>query len=127
MHLYLNEVDLGKENVFSDISNLKQALDILKKFYESKTEMDKLEYSSLLLRLSHQIVVKYEAEPGWFMGDEEEISILLNRLSNQVFALHKEEDIYSKNIIDNIKVLVYKFSRYCKDDQRGNVGRITEH
>lgn len=116
MYFYLDGVYSSKENTFSNISSLKHALNSLEKFYELKTEDYKTEFSLLLLRLSHQIVLMYESNPAWFEGNEKEVCTLLNQLSNQICALHASENIYDKSVIDQMKVFVYKFSCYCKDE-----------
>lgn len=95
--------------VFDDVTILVKALKVLKKFYLSKENNYKSDYSLLLLRLSYRIVTQYEKDSAWFREKEKEIANLLMELSEVVCRLDKEKDY-----IDRIKIYKYKFMNIVK-------------
>ena len=95
--------------VFDDVTILVKALKVLKKFYLSKENNYKSDYSLLLLRLAYRIVTQYEKDSAWFREKEKEIANLLMELSEVVCRLDKEKDY-----IDRIKIYKYKFMNIVK-------------
>ena len=97
--------------VFDDVTILVKALKVLKKFYLSKENNYKSDYSLLLLRLSYRIVTQYEKDSAWFREKEKEIANLLMELSEVVCRLDRANDD-----IDEIKIYTYKFNEYCQNE-----------
>lgn len=105
------------ESVFLNVSSLFQALEVLKKFYELKNNCYKPEFSKFLLYLSKKIVNNYELTPEWFEGKEKEISNLLQELSEEVCKLDGSTDEEGKDVICIIRINIFRFMKYCKDDE----------
>lgn len=105
------------DSVFLNVSTLFQALEVLKKFYESKNNCYKPEFTKFLLYLSKKIVNNYESAPGWFDRKEKEISNLLQELSEEVCKLDGSTDEEGKDVICIIRINIFRFMKYCKDDE----------
>lgn len=107
-----------KESIFStNISNLLQALKVLKQYYEEKTGCYESNDSLFLLRISYKIVLKYESEPVWFEDKSEEVSAILMEISELVNVLDKVSDRYAKDNIEFISIYVYRFKAYCEQSK----------
>ena len=119
-YFMLDAVNSFKDIVFLDVSNLKKALVVLEKFYNSKAECYDSDFSLILLRVSYKVVLLYESRPEWFENQEKEVAGLLTKLVNSISKLHKVEDSYTKNIMEEIQVFVYKFNSYSTDAENNN-------
>lgn len=105
-----------KSTVFSDIINLEDALNVLNKFYESKSENYVSNYSLILLRLTHSMVLIYESDKDWFKNKKEVICDLLESAAEKCYMYDKLENDYASKVIDELKVFVYRFCTYCRMD-----------
>lgn len=105
-----------KNAIFSDVSNLRQALEVLNEFYDSKTECYESNFSLILLRVSYRVVLLYENNPEWFRGREREISNILAEIANKVYLLDNSQDYNAKDVIYETKIYVYKFRTYCNTE-----------
>ncbi len=103
-----------KDNVFSNVSNLLQALIVLKKYYEEKKNCYESDYSFLLLRLSYKIIKKCELESKWLGDKGKEVNDKLIEISNIVCMIDQVSDKYAQDTIDRINIYIYKFQMYCK-------------
>lgn len=106
-----------KDAAFQSVSELKTALETLKDFYELKSKEYESLFSLILLRISYRMVLLYEENPEWFGEESEEICELLTQISNMVCELDPIEDWQAKNVIDEIKIFVYKFNSYCVQEE----------
>ncbi|MFR5648478.1 MAG: hypothetical protein ACLUDM_01250 [[Eubacterium] siraeum] len=61
-----------RDEVFDDVTNLIEALKILKEFYLTKENNYESNYSLLLLRLSYRMVLQYEENSAWFREKKKE-------------------------------------------------------
>lgn len=84
-------------------------------FYNTKRDNYQSDYSLMLMRISHQIIVIIESNQEWFEGKENEIGDLLSRASTIVYQLDTLEDKESKKVVEQIKVFVFKFKLAIKD------------
>lgn len=105
------------DSVFLNVSTLFQALEVLKRFYESKNNCYKPEFSKFLLYLSKKILNNYESNSEWFEGREKEISNLLQELSEEVCKLDNATDEDGRDVIYMIRVFIFRFAKYCKDNE----------
>lgn len=103
-----------KETTFIDVDNMQQALEVLIEFYESKKSAYKSNYSLLLLRLAHQMVLMYEKDNSWYKDKKEEIDNLLVSAAEKCYMYDKLEDDYANKAIDELKVFVYRFCTSVK-------------
>lgn len=119
-YFMLDAVNSFRDIIFLDVANLKKALIVLEKFYNSKAECYDSDFSLILLRVSYRVVLLYESRPEWFENQEKEVAGLLTKLVNSISKLHKVEDSYTKNIIEEIQVFVYKFNSYVIEAEAPN-------
>lgn len=105
------------DSVFLNVSTLFQALKVLKRFYESKNNCYKPEFSKFLLYLSRKIVNNYESNPGWFEEKEKEVNNLLQELSEEVCKLDNATDEEGKDIVCIIKINIFRFTKCCKSNE----------
>lgn len=105
-----------RENVFDDVTNLVEAIKILKAFYLTNQNNYKSNYSLLLLRLSYRIISEYEENPGWFREKKKEVAKLLTEITEVACRLDKVIDHYDEDNIDKIKIYTYKFNEYCGNE-----------
>lgn len=105
------------DSVFLNVSTLFQALEVLKKFYESKINCYKPEFSKFLLYLSMKIVNNYESIPEWFEGKEKGVSNLLQELSEEICKLDNATDEDGRDVIYMIRVHIFRFAKYCKNNE----------
>ena len=104
------------KDTFLKVENLKIALRELIDFYNSKQECYKSDYSLLLMKIAHQIIELFEKKKEWFEGKENEIGDLLLKASAIVYQFDPLECKESKQIIEQLKVFIFKFiSSYKKD------------
>lgn len=104
------------DKVFDDVTNLVEALKILKEFYLTKENDYESNYSLLLLRLSYRIVLQYEKNSAWFKEKKKEITKLLMESAEVACRLDRAKDYYAKDDIDKIKIYTYKFNEYCRNE-----------
>lgn len=109
----VNNVNYYKEIAFLDISNLMEALEALKTFYEGKQEDYKSNYSLLLCGMARRIVLLYEKDPTWFNGEEKRINDLLFEMMDNVCDLDQSEDEDDISVLDEIRIMVYKMREHC--------------
>lgn len=100
--------------VFYHISNLKLALEILKRFYELKKDCYKSEYSLFIMRIAHEVLRISETNQEWFEGKETEIKELLVDISEMCYSIDKQDTLDAEQWIMNTKVYIYKFVCYCE-------------
>ncbi|KSV57371.1 hypothetical protein [Acetivibrio ethanolgignens] len=93
---------------------MQQALEVLIEFYESKKSAYKSNYSLLLLRLAHQMVLMYEKDNSWYKDKKEEIDNLLVSAAEKCYMYDKLEDEFANKAIDELKVFVYRFCACCR-------------
>ena len=93
-----------RDEVFDDVTNLEEALKILKEFYLTKENNYESDYSLLLLRLSYRIVLQYEENLAWFREKKKEIARLLMETAEVACRLDKARDYYAKDDIAKIKI-----------------------
>lgn len=105
-----------RDEVFDDVTNLAEALKILKEFYLTKENNYESDYSLLLLRLSYHIVLQYEENLAWFREKKKEIAKLLMETAEVACRLDKARDYYAKDDIAKIKIYTYKFNEYCGNE-----------
>lgn len=106
------------EDTFLRVENLKIALREIIDFYNSKQECYKSDYSLLLMRITYRIIMVSEKKQEWFEGKENEIGDLLLEASAIVYQFDPLEHKESKQIIDQLKVFIFKFiSSYKKDNK----------
>ncbi len=117
-YFLLDGVYSFRDAIFLHISNLKQALEALNEFYDSKSGCYESNFSLILLRVSHSVVLLYENNQEWFEGREGEISDLLIEIANKVYLLDNLQDYIAKDVIYEIRIFVYKFSSYCSVEER---------
>lgn len=108
-----------KEATLINVQNLQQVLEALIKFYESKKNAYKSNYSLLLLRLAHQMVLIYEKDTSWYKDKKEKIDNLLVSAAKKCYLYDKLESDYANDVIDELKVFVYKFC-YCGEKNKNN-------
>lgn len=113
--LLKNEYEL-RENVFADVTNLEEAIKILKEFYITNENNYKSKYLLLLLKLSYRIVLQYEYNPAWFREKKKEVAKILMEITEVVCRLDKAKDYYDKDNIAKIKIYTYKFNEYCGNE-----------
>ena len=116
----------SKEVTFVDVDNMQQALRALNEFYEAKKNDYKSDYSLLLLRLAHQMVLIYEHDDSWYKDKKEEIDNLLIGAAEKCYIYDKLEDDYAHKAIDELKVLVYKFCCCPKKNENRNGNKSGE-
>lgn len=107
---------LCREEVFDDVTDLVDAIIVLKDFYESSKNNYKPEYSFLLLRLSYKIVLRYEENSGWYREKKKEVVKLLMETAELVYRLDKMTEPYSEDCISKIKIYTYKFKEYSEGE-----------
>lgn len=115
-YFILENVYSFRDEVFDDVTNLIEALKILKEFYLTKENNYESNYSLLLLRLSYRMVLQYEENSAWFREKKKEIGKLLMELAEVVCRLDKAIDYYAKDDITKIKIYTYKFNEYCRNE-----------
>lgn len=115
-YFILENVYSFRDEVFDDVTNLIEALKILKEFYLTKENNYESNYSLLLLRLSYRMVLQYEENSAWFREKKKEIGKLLMELAEVVCRLDKAIDYYAKDDIAKIKIYTYKFNEYCRNE-----------
>lgn len=71
-YFILENVYSFRDEVFDDVTNLIEALKILKEFYLTKENNYESNYSLLLLRLSYRMVLQYEENSAWFREKKKE-------------------------------------------------------
>lgn len=106
-----------REGVFQNVSDLIDALTVLKKFYMSKENEYKSSYSYMLLMLSNHIALKCEQKPLGFGDKKEEIAKLLSELAQMVGRLDNSSGYYEKDTVTKIKIYVYKFREFCRKEE----------
>lgn len=104
-----------KEVAFSDCMNLQNALQALNEFYESKTAECCLRYASLLISLLLRMLSQWENDSTWFEGEEKKLGDSLEEVAEKFYKLDQTDSHNEDDILDYIRVLVYKFKRYCSD------------
>lgn len=97
------------EDTFLKVENLEIAVIELIDFYNSKQGCYKSDYSLLLMRIAHRIIELFEEKKEWFEGKENEIGDLLLKASALVCQFDPLECKESKQIIEQLKVFVFKF------------------
>lgn len=102
-----------RDIVFSEVSKLMEALNVLKRFYIEKRDTYNSEYSLLLLRLSRDMILQYEQDAAWFNNKKTEIAELLQETTRLVCKLDKGQNNFDKDNIIQIKIYTYKFKTYC--------------
>lgn len=115
-YFILENVYSFRDEVFDDVTNLVEALKVLKEFYLTKENNYESNYSLLLLRLSYRIVLQYEEKSAWFREKNKEIAKLLMETAEVACRLDKARDYFAKDDIAKIKIYTYKFNEYCRNE-----------
>ena len=111
-YFVLKGVNSFNNIVFNDVDKLVDALEELKKFYASKKQNYESNYSLILLRVLYNSILMYEQKPEWYKTEICKINALFAELSEMVLNLDYGEDVYSRDVIEKIKIYTYKFNQY---------------
>ena len=98
--------------MFKNVESLEKGLETLIELINSKKEGYKSDYSRLLMQIALKCNLKMEENPEWFKDRKQRICNLLTEASDIVYELDIPKDKDSRNIIEQLKVFVFKF---CKE------------
>ncbi len=115
------------QETFADIDSLEKALEVLGVFLEKKAEHYDSRFSRILLRVVYQLVLLYDENTYWFqsggMGIEELLE-KIDKLVETVYRLDVSEDRDDKEVIDEIKIFVYRLHFLYREKQGKAQGEI---
>lgn len=113
----LNMIYSFKDTVFENATCLKLALEELISFYDRKEEVYETNYSLILLRVAHRAVLLLEANSEWFGNKKKEIADLFCRAAEKCYEIDDMEDSFAREVMDEIKVFVFKFCMYVQNSE----------
>lgn len=108
---FLKGVYSFKEEVFSDVDSLGEALEVLLCFVSGKAGQYDSGFSRIVLQVLYRCILIYEQNADWFASgttEFEEIWDKINRLAETVCRLDLSEDGDSRQTINEIKIIVYR-------------------
>ncbi len=102
-------------------------MEVLGVFLEKKAEHYDSRFSRILLRVVYQLVLLYDENTYWFqsggMGIEELLE-KIDKLAETVYRLDVSEDRDDKEVIDEIKIFVYRLHFLYREKQGKAQGEI---